>query len=667
VPPHADRPERIAVTAAGDAAAFVIGAGPRGSGEATGLWHGPLGGQPARLDAVVPDTNLAFAPDGPRFALAVQDEAGSTVIVADPAQAPSGWPRYPLPAFAEQVAWTEAGLIVLAADPGADAASLTSGKPLPGGEQDPVVLPPGGGAGPAGFRRLWRVDPGSGEAAPVSPEDLAIWEFAPVPGGGAIVVASDDPTEAGWYHSRLEQLDAAGGRRRVLLESAWQLSSPAVSPDGRVVACIEGWASDRGLLAGEVRLLRLDQPGPAPAAVTLTADLDVTWLSWAGGGRLWLAGWHHLGTAWGWAEPVKGAGEVGGGALALAGAPGQALLTVQPEAASCLNSRWHPSVVPLADGSALTMRSTPATPPQVVRLRRGSEAAAWTALNAGLAESRRLRVRELRWAGPDETPIEGLLAEPDDGRADAGEAGPRPLVVDIHGGPSLAFHHSWDMTWAELLTGAGYAVLMPNPRGGAGRGQAFGRANLGDPAGAEFADIEAGVAHCVTAGLADPGRVAAIGASYGGYLTAWAIALGGQFRCGVVIAGMSDLVSVRGTANNAPFYDYLLQGRPADQPARYLDRSPVTRLSAGSSPALILHGREDRCVPVSQAEELYAGLREFGIPAEFVSYPREGHQATEPAHVADQRERILRWLATYLETAPRQAGTVQAADLEAAS
>src|SRR6185437_10676655 len=152
-----------------------------------------------------------------------------------------------------------------------------------------------------------------------------------------------------------------------------------------------------------------------------------------------------------------------------------------------------------------------------------------------------------------------------------------PLVVDIHGGPSLAFHHSWDLPWAEFLCAAGYAVLMPNPRGGAGRGQAFSRGNLGDPAGAEFADIEAGVAHCAAAGLADPGRVAAIGASYGGYLTAWAIALGskrgGQFRCGIVIAGISDLVSVRGTANNAPFYDYLLQGRPADQPARYLDRS----------------------------------------------------------------------------------------------
>jgi dipeptidyl aminopeptidase/acylaminoacyl peptidase len=326
----------------------------------------------------------------------------------------------------------------------------------------------------------------------------------------------------------------------------------------------------------------------------------------------------------------------------------QAFASAVPYAAALRSweDRFGAQILPLAGYfSTVIMRSTPADPPQVVRLRRDGEPAAWTTLNAGLAKSRRLRVRELRWAGSDGTQIEGLLAEPDDG------AGPRPLVVDIHGGPSLAFHHSWDMAWAELLTAAGYAVLMPNPRGGAGRGQAFGRANLGDPAGSEFADIQAGLAHCADVGLADPGRVAAIGASYGGYLTAWAIALGGQFRCGVVIAGISDLVSVRGTANNSPFYDYLLQGRPADQPARYLDRSPVTWLSAASSPALILHGRDDRCVPVSQAEELYAGLREFGVPAEFVCYPREGHQATEPEHVADQRERILRWLATHLGAA----------------
>jgi acetyl esterase/lipase len=638
--PRPDRPERIAACAGGDAAAFVVGPGPEGPGEATGLWHGPLSGSPAKIADVVPDTNLAFAPAGRRFALAVQDDTGSTVIVADPAAQRPAWAQYHLPAFAERVAWTDGGLVVLAAEPGADAASLTSGKPLPGGEQDPVVA-----RGRAGWRRLWKMDPATGATAPASPDYLTIWEFAPVPGGGTIVIGSDDPTEAGWYHSRLAELDASGRQSRVLLESPWQLSCPAVSRDGRMAACIEGWASDRGLLAGEVRLLRLDHPGRPPAAVPLAADLDVTWLSWAAGGRLWLAGWQHLGTAWGWAEPAAG-----GDGLALAGAAAQARLTVHAEAASCLNSRWHPEVVPLAGDSALTMRSTPAQPPQVVRLHRGTEPAPWTALNAGLAAARRMRVRELRWTGPGGMQIEGLLAEPAAGGA-AGGAGPRPLVVDIHGGPSLAWHHSWDLPWVELLTGAGYAVLMANPRGSAGRGQSFGRANLGDPAGAEFDDLLAGVAHCAAAGLADPGRVAAMGASYGGYLTAWAIAEGTGFCCGVVIAGISDLVSCRGTANNAPFYDYLLQGRPAARGALYLDRSPVTRLSAASAPALILHGQQDRCVPVGQAEELYAGLREFGVPAEFVSYPREGHQATEPAHVADQRERVLRWLATYLEAA----------------
>ena len=630
--PYSAGPERIAVAAGGTAAAFVVGPGPDGPGPSAGLWHGPLGGSPARISDLVPDTNLAFAPGGARFALAVQDDVGSRLIIADPAADPAAWAEHHLPVFAEQVAWTADGLVVLAADPGADAASLTSGKPLGGPAADPVVA-----RSAAGFRRLWKVDPGTGAAAAVSPPGLAVWEFAPVPGGGAVVVASEDPTEAGWYRSRLIELDAAGAPVRVLHTSAWQLSAPAVRPDGRAVAYVEGWASDRGLLAGQVFVLRLDDAA-APAAGPLATDVDVTWLSWAADGKLWLAGWQHLGTAWGWADGLAGQDK------------DQPVVRVQAEAASCLNSPWHPEVVPLADGSALTARSTPLLPPEVVRLRPGAEPAPWTALNAGLAASRDMRVTELRWSAPDGTEIEALLAEPATPDAlDAGPVTPRPLVVDIHGGPSLAWHHSWDLRWAEVLTAAGYAVLMANPRGSAGRGQRFARANLADPAGAEFDDLLAGVARCVADGRADPGRVAAIGASYGGYLTAWAVAGGGPFRCGVVIAGISDLVSCRGTANNAPFYDYLLAGRPAEQPARYLERSPVTRLSAGSRPALILHGQQDRCVPLGQAQELYAGLREFGIPAEFVSYPREGHQAREPAHVADQRERVLRFLASHLE------------------
>jgi pimeloyl-ACP methyl ester carboxylesterase len=636
-PPQPDHPERIAVTAAGDAAAFVVTAGRAGPTAASGIWYGPLAGQPARISGLIPSTNLAFAPDGRALAAAVQDETGSTVIVLDPALGPEAWRRFRLPGFAEALAWTSGGLVVLAAEPGADAASLTSGRPLTSQGDDPLVI-----SGQAGWRRLWRVAADTGTAELASPDGLAIWEFAVIPGGGAVVVASDDPSEAGWYHARLLVLDAGGRRARVLRESPWQLSSPAVSPDGRRAAFVEGWASDRGLLAGEVYLVRLDDGAAPPAPAPLAVDADVTWLSWAPDGRLWLAGWRHLGTAWGWAD-------------GLAGAAPSARAVIQAEQASCLNSRWHPEIVPLPGESALTAHSAPDSPPEVVRLRHGAPPEPWTALNPRAAGTRRMRVRETCWRAPDGTLIEGLVAEPAGaGRPTGrpGEPAPRPLVVDIHGGPSLAWHKSWDLTWAELLTAAGYAVLMANPRGSAGRGQAFARANLADPAGAEFGDILAGVAHCVTAGIADPGRVAAIGASYGGYLTAWAVATGTVFRCGVVIAGITDLVSCWGTANNPPFYDYLLGGRPGEQPERYLERSPVMRLGPASRPALILHGQQDRCVPAGQAEELYAGLRGFGIEAELVSYPREGHQVREPAHVEDQRDRMLRWLGAHL-AAPR--------------
>jgi dipeptidyl aminopeptidase/acylaminoacyl peptidase len=308
-----------------------------------------------------------------------------------------------------------------------------------------------------------------------------------------------------------------------------------------------------------------------------------------------------------------------------------------------VNSRWHPAVVPLDGEDVLTVRSSPQAPPEVVRLRPESAPAPWSSLNSGAAE-RDIEVREVRWNGEDGLEIEGLLVLP---RPSANGAAPQ-LIVDIHGGPSIAFHYAWTMTWAEVLTAAGFAVLMPNPRGGVGRGQSFGRLNLADPAGAEMTDIVAGVRHCADAGLLAPGRAGAIGASYGGYLTAWAVSRPDVFACGVVIAGVTNLISCRGTANNNAFYDFLLQGSPRDAGPAYLERSPVVAVDARTSPTLILHGEQDQCVPVGQAHELHYALRAAGVDTEMVVYPREGHQTVEPEHLTDQRRRAVEWFERYL-------------------
>src|SRR5262249_52870529 len=258
----------------------------------------------------------------------------------------------------------------------------------------------------------------------------------------------------------------------------------------------------------------------------------------------------------------------------------------------CVTSRWHPAVAPLPADCALTARSTLRSAPEVVQLQAGGNARPWSTLNSAAGE-RPMTVHEKSWRGVDDLKIEGLLALPS-----PPASAPPPLIVDIHGGPSIVWNCAWSLTWAEVLTEAGFAVLMPNYRGSAGRGQAFAKRNHRDPGGAELDDIIAGVRHCGAERLIDPRRVGAIGASYGGYLTACAVCKPAVFSAGVVIAGVTDLLSCRGTANNSAFYDFLLGGAPGATGASYLQRSPVVTIDPSTAPALILHGEQDTCVPV---------------------------------------------------------------------
>ncbi len=612
-------PERVACAGDGAVAAFVVGAARSGAKDQAGVWIGSVDGRPSRLTDEIPDTNLAFCADGSALAYALTADDRPQLVVRDTAGAVRQ--RHDLDAVPEVVAWAADGsLLVLLAEPGADTASLTSGKPLAGD-----VPPARSNRNPVGWRRVWRVDADTGDASALSPPDLTVWQFASLPDGRLVAVASTDPGEGGWHRPVLTLLGPDPSARQDLHVGSWQLSNPAVSPDGARVAFLEGWTSDRGLDTGDLRVLDL-----ATGAITELGPtgVDATWLHWAPDRRLWFAGWRGLGTAWGWIDNPTGDST---------GGDSQATPVVHPEVAGCINSRWHPQVVPLADGRALTVRSTESEPPEVSVVEPGGWSA-WSDLNANVDRERGFVVREVRWA-VDDVELEGLLVLP------RGVEGPCPLVVDIHGGPSVAYHHSWSLTWSETVTAAGYALFLPNPFGGPGRGQGFARRNLGDPAGAEFSQILAGVRYLVDAGVADGERLAAMGASYGGYLTAWAVATAELFRGGVVIAGMSNLISSWGTANNAPCYEFLCDGTPDQARDLYLERSPVSAVSPRSLPALILHGELDQCVPVGQARELFTTLTEAGVEAQLVVYPGEGHQVHKIEHVHDQRERILAFLA----------------------
>jgi dipeptidyl aminopeptidase/acylaminoacyl peptidase len=310
-----------------------------------------------------------------------------------------------------------------------------------------------------------------------------------------------------------------------------------------------------------------------------------------------------------------------------------------------LGTRHAPQVAASADGATLvSILEGPEAPPEVVVLD-GAGARPVTSFNAGVAPTLpRPEWERFAWRADDGLEIEGLLALPRD------RVEPLPLVVLVHGGPTSCW--SWEAApyrgLPNLLAEAGYAVLLPNPRGSAGRGQPFVRAVHGDMGGADLRDILGGVDALVEAGRVDDARVAIAGGSYGGFMSAWAITQTDRFAAAIPQAVVSDWTSFHLTTNIGQFDVLFLDSDPYDPHGEYPRRSPVFHARRCRTPALIMHGAEDLCTPLGQAEELYNALVEAGCEVELVVYPREGHGWLERDHQVDAWERIRAWLGRHL-------------------
>jgi dipeptidyl aminopeptidase/acylaminoacyl peptidase len=188
---------------------------------------------------------------------------------------------------------------------------------------------------------------------------------------------------------------------------------------------------------------------------------------------------------------------------------------------------------------------------------------------------------------------------------------------------------------------------MPNPRGSEGQGSAFTEMARNDWGGADYQDVLDGLDQIVEQGIADPERVAIGGWSYGGYMSAWAVTQGDRFKTAIVGAGVID---IGGMALSTDTPDYLpgYFGDPIAQREAYDKHSPIRYADKVKVSVLILHGEQDKRVPVSQGEQFYGALKFNGTPVEMVRYPRGPHWFHEREHERDVLERVLQWLDTHL-------------------
>ncbi len=241
--------------------------------------------------------------------------------------------------------------------------------------------------------------------------------------------------------------------------------------------------------------------------------------------------------------------------------------------------------------------------------------------------------------------IEAALLKP----AGADGKSKLPLVALIHGGPTGNWQDSIEV-WGQLLAARGYAVFYPNIRGSVGYGQKFIEMNRGDWGGADFKDVMWGVKDLIDRGIADPTKLGIGGWSYGGYMAEWAITQTNDFKAAVSGAGLSNLISEYGSEEH-PSYDEWFYGVPyeSDSLVKFLNSSPFTQLKNAKTPTLILQGETDTTDPPDQSQELYRGLKHYGVETELVMYPREPHGFREEKHLLDRLNRILAWYDAHLK------------------
>jgi dipeptidyl aminopeptidase/acylaminoacyl peptidase len=229
-------------------------------------------------------------------------------------------------------------------------------------------------------------------------------------------------------------------------------------------------------------------------------------------------------------------------------------------------------------------------------------------------------------------------------------SGPRPLLLDIHGGPHNAWGPALDDVhlYHQHLAAQGWAVLLLNTVGSDGYGQDWYAGLRGGWGRHDENQFLAAIDALVTEGLVDPARVAVTGYSYGGYMTNWLLTRTRRFAAAVTGGCVTNLTSFYGSADlGALLLGSELGAELSDGLESYLDLSPLRRAATVSTPTLILHGEQDHRCPVGQAEELFAALRRAGTRVRMVRYPDAGHLFIlqgRPSHRLHYNQQIVDWV-----------------------
>ena len=228
-----------------------------------------------------------------------------------------------------------------------------------------------------------------------------------------------------------------------------------------------------------------------------------------------------------------------------------------------------------------------------------------------------------------------------------------PLLLLMHGGPENSwanlFHYRWN---AQLFAAAGYVVIMPNFHGSSGFGLKFMDTIKGQWGGAPYEDQMKAVDAALTWPYIDATRVAAAGASYGGYMANWVEGHTDRFRAIVSHDGLYDLVTMLYSTDFVGGSQQEFKGTPWDNPQALVNQAPATFASNFKTPMLIVHGEHDYRVDPSQGFAMFQVLQAKHVPSKLLVFEEENHWVLKPADSIFWYHNVLDWLDEWVKPEP---------------
>jgi len=252
------------------------------------------------------------------------------------------------------------------------------------------------------------------------------------------------------------------------------------------------------------------------------------------------------------------------------------------------------------------------------------------------------------FAGAHDDSIHGMVTLPPEFDAE----NKYPLVLLIHGGPQYAWlkefnYYGWN---TQLMAAQGYVVVQIDPHGSRGYGQPFVDAINNDWGGAPYQDLMLGLDYLIAQHTyIDTTRMAALGRSYGGYMTNWINGQTDRFACLITVDGSFENISDYYSTEELWFPNWEFDGTPWQVRDNYTRQSPAEFVQNFKTPTMIIHGQDDYRVDVSQGIMMFTALQTMNVPSQFLYFPNEGHSLYKLPDIQYAYEMQLEWLAKYLK------------------